>query len=114
MIVDELEGLTEVDGSPWRPDILRETRDRRSLLIEVKPNYHSQNIITAIGQLIAYGQDLSDVVKIIAAPGVHKLYDEKRHLHDAIKAQRIELLDLDKDLRPQLQRVLAKKRSSSR
>ncbi|MBV8443949.1 MAG: hypothetical protein JO312_25910 [Hyphomicrobiales bacterium] len=78
-IIAELEAFEPVDGYPWRPDIFRESRDGRLVLIEVKPDCDSHNIITEIGQLIAYSH--------------------------VVTAQGIELLDLD-DLRAQLLQIL--------
>jgi hypothetical protein len=102
-LLRELSNYVSVDGSPWRPDILCETQDQRLLLIEVKPDCSAHNIITAMGQLLAYGGELQKVIKILAAPGVHQLKESKPHLHAAIERQGIKQFDLDEDLGPQIQ-----------
>ena len=103
-ISSELNSFVPVDGYPWRPDILCEAPDKSLLLIEVKPACDSHNIITAIGQLIAYSSNLWRVTRVIAAPGTKLM---KEHLVNVIKAQGIKLLDLDDKLGPQLRDLLS-------
>jgi hypothetical protein len=69
-IVESLKGfkgLLDADNWPWNPYVLFETPDQRLVLIEVKPNSDSHNVITAIGQLIAYSHGLAEVIRIVAA-----------------------------------------------
>ena len=107
-IVRELKDFLPVNGHPWRPDILCEAPDGSLVLIEVKPTCDTHNIITAIGQLTAYSDGLFNVTKIIAAPGLHSLKKNPLlcHLAEALEAQKIKLLDLGRDPREQLRRLV--------
>jgi hypothetical protein len=88
------------DGSPWSPDIvLTFPTTRRTLLVEVKPDSTSHNIITAIGQIICYRSKFTNVTSIIAAPGTSHI---GAHMKKVIDTYKIDTLDLDLNLRKQI------------
>ncbi|HWK95927.1 MAG TPA: hypothetical protein VNR39_10925 [Pseudolabrys sp.] len=88
------------DGLPWKPDILlRSSTTGKILLVEVKPNSSSHNIITAVGQTLCYRSKFEIVTSIIAAPGIARI---GAHLRDVLEVHAIKTLDLNGNVRKQL------------
>jgi hypothetical protein len=103
--LDELGWNQVVDGWPWQPDLLRGSlnSDKR-ILIEVKPNSGTHNVITAIGQVICYSSGMKNVIKVIAIPWSNSL---PPHMTNVLKTNDIKILDLDKaDLQPLLEMII--------
>ncbi len=104
-VLDKLGWKEKIDGGPWQPDLLRgsPSSDKR-ILIEVKPDCGTHNVITAIGQVTCYSLDMDDVVKVIAVPGSKLL---PKHITNVLTSYNIKILDLDKgDLSPLLRVIV--------
>jgi hypothetical protein len=96
---------TSLNGQPWAPDILLKSPiTDRVLLVEVKPENSSHNIITAIGQIICYRSKFKDITSAIAAPGIAQV---QKPLRKVIETYKIEIIDLDRDLKKQLEILCA-------
>ncbi len=90
--LNELGWNKEVDGSPWRPDILRGScNSGKRILIEVKPDCGMHNVITGVGQVTCYSLGMKNVIKVIAAPGLESL---PPYLMNVLESNDIKSLDL--------------------
>lgn len=93
----------QCDCRPWKPDIVRRRGiDGCSLLIEVKPESDQHNVITAIGQVLAYRSRLSRCITVISVPRTNRI---SKHLSAVLKSHAIRVLDLDGDLSRQLRTI---------
>jgi hypothetical protein len=92
-LLDKLGWKDKVNGQPWQPDLLRGLPgcDKR-ILVEVKPDCSTHNVITAIGQVTCYSSDMDNVVKVIAVPGSNLL---PYHITNVLKSYKIKILNLD-------------------
>jgi hypothetical protein len=91
--LDKFGWKKKIGGEPWQPDLLRESPggDTR-ILIEVKPDCDTHNVITAIGQVVCYSSGMKNVLKVIAVPGSKSL---PIHITNVLKSNNIKILDLD-------------------
>jgi hypothetical protein len=98
-VLNDLGWKEKIKGRPWQPDLLRQSPagDKR-ILIEVKPDCDTHNVITALGQVTCYSSGMKNVIKVIAVPGSKSI---RNHITDVLKSSNIEILDLDeRDLLP--------------
>jgi hypothetical protein len=87
-------------SSDWKPDIIFKSKSsNRILLIEVKPDSSTHNIITAVGQVICYRSSLKEYTSIIAAPGMLLL---SKKLCNVMRDSKIKSLDLDRNVSQQM------------
>lgn len=93
----------------WKPDICRKNLLGKEIIIEVKPDCTTRDVISAIGQLMVYSYEIENPSLWFAAPGTS---DMQAKLREQLKRFDIEIIDLsdENEISPQVQKILDKLR----
>jgi hypothetical protein len=90
----------------WQPDLLvMNRRTKKTVLFEVKPNSSTHNIITALGQSLAYNVDAKADKLVIAVPNSGKLLENK--LRIVLGNHEVDFVDMDLNFALQVRGIVA-------
>lgn len=89
------QGWEPGDGRPWKPDILMRRKEHERVLIEVKPDFGTHNVITGIGQIICYRSphEASLLTSIIAGEGIGDLPEDLRMIMSNFGIRGLDVVD---------------------